>query len=89
MLYPVELRAPERESVNLRSNNRTVKWCWQKNYDHFEDSDRLSWRKGYGGIANNIRPAVQTDQTGVFRTLVTKIKSHLFIRETAQPEKPL
>ena len=25
MLYPVELRAPERESVNLRSNGRTVK----------------------------------------------------------------
>jgi hypothetical protein len=27
MLYPVELRAPERESVNLRSNDRTVKSC--------------------------------------------------------------
>ena len=31
MLYPVELRAPERESVNLRSNDRTVKSCWKKN----------------------------------------------------------
>ena len=28
----------------------------------------------------------KTDQTGVFRTRVTKIKSRLFIRETAQPE---
>src|SRR4029077_10191594 len=31
MLYPVELRAPVRESVNLRSNDRTVKSCWKKN----------------------------------------------------------
>jgi len=45
--------------------------------------------QGYGGIANSIRPAVQTDRTGVFRTQVTKIKSRLFIRETAQPEKSL
>ncbi len=30
MLYPVELRAPERESLNLRSNDRTVKSCWKK-----------------------------------------------------------
>jgi hypothetical protein len=41
---------------------------------------------GIMGIANSIRPAVQFDQTGVFRTQVTKIKSRLFIRETAQPE---
>jgi hypothetical protein len=37
MLYPVGLRAPERESVNLRSNDRTVKSCWKKRYDRFED----------------------------------------------------
>jgi hypothetical protein len=40
-----------------------------------------------GGIANTIRPAVQTDQTGVLRTQVTKSKSRLFIARTAQPEK--
>src|SRR6266436_10314320 len=38
---------------------------------------------------NSIRPAVQTDQTGVFRTQVTQNKSRLFIRETAQPEKTI
>ena len=42
-----------------------------------------------GSIANSIRPAVQTDQTGVFRPQVAKINSRLFIRGTAQPEKPL
>jgi hypothetical protein len=40
-------------------------------------------------IANSIRPAVQTDQTGVFRTQVTKLNPRLFIREAAQLEKPL
>jgi len=40
-------------------------------------------------LANSIRPAVQTDETGIFRTQVTKINPRLFIRETAQPEKPL
>jgi hypothetical protein len=40
-------------------------------------------------IANSIRPAVQTDQTGVFRAQVITINPRLFIRETVQPEKPL
>jgi hypothetical protein len=89
MLYPVELRAPVRESVNLRSNDRTVKSCWKKNTTALETRIDFGGTQGYGGIANSIRPAVQTDQTGVFRTQVTKNKSRLFIRETGQPEKPL
>jgi hypothetical protein len=61
----------------------------EKKYDRFEDQDRISSRRDYGSIANSIRPAVQTDQTGVFRPQVIKNKSRLFIRETAQQEKPL
>jgi hypothetical protein len=40
-------------------------------------------------IANSICPAVQNDRSGVFRIQVTKIQPRLFIRETAQPQKPL
>jgi hypothetical protein len=60
-----------------------------KKYDRFEDEDRLTDAGFMEGIANSIRPAVQTDQTGVFRAQVTTINPRLFIRETAQPEKPL
>src|SRR5262249_41176781 len=42
-------------------------------YDQIQDQDRLAGGRGYGvEIANSIRPAVQTDQTGVFRSQVTK-----------------
>jgi hypothetical protein len=48
----------------------------------------MKFSRGFmGGIADSIRPAVQTDRTGVLRTEVTKSKSRLFIARTAQPEK--
>jgi hypothetical protein len=60
-----------------------------KKYDHFEDQDRIAGAGFMEGIANSIRPAVQTDQTGIFRAQVITLNPRLFIRETAQPEKPL
>jgi len=62
----------------------------EKSYDRVQHQNRLADAGFYGvDIANSIRPAVETDRSGVFRTQVTKVQPRLFIRETAQPEKSL
>jgi hypothetical protein len=62
----------------------------EKSYDRVQDQNRIADAGVYGvDIANSIRPAVQADQSGVFRTQVTKNQITSVIRETAQPEKPL